>query len=100
MVNRSLNTSVNNRSYAVVLKTSFKTEPATGPQKYDSRIPNRVDSHTSLHTAHSKVHCVPAKCTPQRNHHKPLINCKFLPHKHNFVTKGEPYMQEFSAIAE
>ena len=93
MVNRSVNTSVDHRSYAQVLKNS-----SNSMAKHSSSVNNHEpkNASNSLQTVYSKVHCVPANCIPECISHKSSINCKGLSYTRNSVPKGQPCVQEFS----
>ena len=91
MVNRSVNTSVNHRSYAEVLKNSSKNSIPKNSSSVNNHAPSNSDASNSLQTAHTKAHCV-----PERISHKSSTNCKGLPYIRNSVSEGQPYVQEFS----
>ena len=95
MVNRSVNTSVNHRSYAEVLQSPCKNDSAICRDRFDKCKPNKVKSPTETYTVHGNVDCVPVKCVPaQRISHKLVTNYKAS--SRNAVSKGKPYMQESS----
>ena len=96
MVNRSVNTSVNHRSYAEVLQSSSKNVTANTSTTVNRHIPNKLDASTFTQTAHAKVHCVPHNCIPECTLHKSSTKCKAFPYRCNSVSKGQPYVQELS----
>ena len=91
MVNRSFLT--DRRSYAEVLKNTSKNVKLGSATQH---VPSNPDASNSFQTTHSKVHCVPANCVPERISHKSSTTCKALSSKCNLLHKGQPYVQEFS----
>ena len=97
MVNRSVNTSVNHRSYAKVLQSCCKNDSAISQKNFYKCIPNKVNSSIVSHTVHSNVDCVPTKCVPaERNSGNVTTDCKVPTSEHNAVSQGKAYLQDFS----
>ena len=97
MVNRSVNTSVNHRSYAEVLQSCCKNDSAITQKNFYKCIPNKVNSSIVSHTVHSNVDCVPTKCVPaKRNSGKVTADCKVPTRERNAVSQGKAYLQDFS----
>ena len=97
MVNRSVNTSVNHRSYAEVLQSSCNNDSAKTQKKYYAPTPCKVNPSTVSHAVHSNADCVQTKCVPaQRNSGAVETHCTFPTREHNAVSQGKAYLQDFS----
>ena len=97
MFNRSVNTSVNHRSYAEVLQSSCKSDSAITQKNFYKRTPNKVNSSIGSHTVHSNVDCIHTKCVPaERNSGKVATQCKVPTRERNAVSQGKAYLQDFS----
>ena len=96
MVNRSVNTSVNHRSYADVLQSSCKNDSAITQENHYMRTRSKVHSSIASHAVHSNVDCVHSKCFPaQRNSGKVATQCRITTRERNAVSEGKAYLQDF-----
>ena len=96
MVNRSLNTSVNHRSYAEVLQSGCKNASVVTSHKLHKCTETTANLPFASITADEFVNCVPTKCVPLERNAKPIANRSMSGLKRNDAVKGKPYTQELS----
>ena len=94
MVNRSVNTSVNHRSYAEVLQSGCKNASVVTSHKLRTHRETTGNLPFASITADEFVNCVPTKCVPLERNVKPIANRNISGIKRNDTVKGKPYTQE------